>query len=71
MASTLTAQDLWPIVEKLSHEEQIRLAKLALRAAATSGAGYGGQPPAAEEFGAEDEPLAWDAEGWEQFGAPR
>lgn len=33
MQSPVTAQDLLPLVEKLSHEEQVRLARLALRAA--------------------------------------
>jgi hypothetical protein len=28
--ATLTADDLWPLVRKLPHEEQVRLAKLAL-----------------------------------------
>ncbi len=30
MATMLTADDLWPLVRKLPHEEQVRLAKLAL-----------------------------------------
>jgi hypothetical protein len=60
-------------VEKLPREEQVRLAKLALRAAALSGearAAYGAEPPRPDEFSSDDEPLAWDSEGWEQFGAP-
>jgi hypothetical protein len=28
-------------------------------------------PPAADEFSANGDPLAWDAEGWEGFDAPR
>ncbi len=74
MSQPATAQDLWHLVEKLPHDEQVRLAKLALRAAAlgrTAQAAYRAHPPTEEEFGADDDSLAWDAEGWEQFGAPR
>lgn len=76
MQNPVTAQDLLPLVEKLSHEEQVRLARLALRAAAvgrSSRAAYEADPPKPGEFDASDDedPLAWDAEGWEQFGATR
>jgi hypothetical protein len=76
MSQTLTAQDLWPLVQKLPHDEQVRLAKLALRAAARSGSSdveaYRRMaPPSAEEFSSQEEPLAWEAEGWEEFDASR
>ncbi len=75
MQSPVTAQDLLPLVEKLSHDEQVRLAKLALRAAAlgrSSRAAYAEQPPKPGELGDDEEdPLAWDADGWEQAGASR
>ena len=75
MNLTLTAEDLWPLVQKLPHEEQVRLAKLALRAAARSGGteaeAYRVSPPGKDEFSSEEEPLAWEAEGWEQFDASR
>jgi hypothetical protein len=29
---------------------------------------YGYLPPSCDEFSADDEPLAWDAEGWENIG---
>jgi hypothetical protein len=67
-----TARDLWPLVEKLPHDEQVRLARLALRAAAlgrSAAAAYRVQPPTNDEFGTDDDPLGWDAEGWEAFGA--
>jgi hypothetical protein len=75
MSQTLTAQDLWPLVQKLPHDEQVRLAKLALRAAARSGSSdteaYRAAPPSVDEFSSPEEPLAWEAEGWEEFDAPR
>ncbi|KFE71020.1 hypothetical protein [Hyalangium minutum] len=62
-------------MQKLSHDEQVRLAKLALSAAAKSGgsdaASYRASPPGREEFSSEEDPLAWEAEGWDEFNAPR
>ena len=75
MNPMLTAEDLWPLVLKLTHDEQVRLAKLALRAAAHSGEAdaeaYRVSPPGADEFSSEEDPLAWDAEGWKEFDATR
>ncbi|HJT66521.1 MAG TPA: type II toxin-antitoxin system prevent-host-death family antitoxin [Pyrinomonadaceae bacterium] len=34
---------------------------------ATDAATYQAHPPAAAEFSTDDNPLAWDAEGWENF----
>lgn len=71
MSQTLTAQDLWPLVLKLSRDEQVRLAKLALWAAAQSGSSaaeaHRAAPPSVDEFSVQEEPLAWEAEGWEEF----
>jgi hypothetical protein len=47
---------------------------MALRSAAEEGgddAAYADAPVGAEEFWSEDESLAWNAEGWEEFGAAR
>jgi len=70
-----TAEDLWPLVQKLSHDEQVRLAKLALRAASrgpeADAEAYDTAPPAPDEFSSDDDALAWEAEGWEKVDAPR
>jgi hypothetical protein len=74
MGAALTAHDLWPLVLKLEPAERIRLAKLCMNDAATGAAdraAYGAAPPAPDEFGSEGDPLAWDAEGWDEFHAPR
>lgn len=58
----------------LPHDERVRLAKLALRAAATddlSAEAYTAAPPAPGELSSDDEPLAWEGQGWEELGAPR
>jgi hypothetical protein len=74
MSDPLTVSDFWPLILKLPHDERVLLAKLALRAAAqdvSSAPAYAAAPPAPDEFSSDDEPLAWEAEGWEEFGAPR
>jgi hypothetical protein len=73
MGDPLTAHDLWPLVLKLTHAERVVLAKLALRSAvddADIAASYLASPPPSDEFSAEDEPLAWESEGWDEFSAP-
>ncbi len=69
MPKPLTADDLLPLVAQLDPEQQLRLAKLALRAATMRGAGdaarYLAAPPHDEEFGSSDDALSWDADGWE------
>jgi len=71
----LTAEDLWPLVQKLPHDEQVRLAKLALMAASrgpsADAEAYRTTPPAPDEFATSDDPLAWEAEGWENVDAKR
>ncbi|HEX4341721.1 MAG TPA: hypothetical protein VH062_37690 [Polyangiaceae bacterium] len=70
MSEPLTAHDLWPLVLKLPHDERVRLAKLALRAAATDdAAAYRAAPPDVGEFASDDQPLAWESEGWDEFSA--
>ena len=74
MSDPLTASDFWPLILKLPHDERVRLAKLALRAAAhddSAAAAYAVAPPSPDEFSSDEEPLAWESQGWEEFGAPR
>ncbi len=75
MKPNVTADDLWPLVSKLSPHEQVRLAKLALRAAASGStddaAAYAAAPVKPDEFSSDEDPLAWEAEGWEGVDAPR
>ncbi|HEY2406706.1 MAG TPA: hypothetical protein VGI10_11920 [Polyangiaceae bacterium] len=73
MSDPLTASDFWPLILKLPHDERVRLAKLALRAAAQDDPAdaYASAPPATDEFTTDEEPLAWEGHGWEEFGAAR
>lgn len=74
MAEPLTADDLLPLVAKLPHNEQVRLAQLALRAArdpARDAAAYRDTPVRPDEFTQDEDGASWDGEGWEAAGAPR
>lgn len=74
MAQPLTADDLLPLVAKLTHDEQVRLAQLALRAARDGmldAAAYQAKPVRPDEFSQDEEGASWDAEGWEAAGASR
>jgi hypothetical protein len=64
MAQPLTADDLLPLVAKLTHDEQVRLAHLALRAARDAtrdAAAYRRVPVRVDEFSQEEDGAAWDA----------
>jgi hypothetical protein len=74
MAQPLTADDLLPLVAKLSRDEQVRLIQLALRAARDAtrdAAAYGKTPVRPDEFSQDEEGAAWEGEGWEAGGETR
>jgi hypothetical protein len=74
-AKRLAAVDVWPIAKKLPRDEQLQLARLLLRQAATSlaadGEAYAAAPPGEEEFTSDEDVLDWEGEGWEEFYATR
>ncbi len=68
MAKRMTAEDVLALVAGLPPKERLRL--LRLMATAPGGdapTAYAAAPPHRDEFAADGEPLAWDAEGWEKF----
>lgn len=70
----MSAEDILPLVLKLPRDDQVRLARLALRAAAGEGTdamAYRAAPPAKYEFASDEEPLAWEGGGWESFDGAR
>ena len=69
MPKVLIAEDVLPLVESLSPEERLRLLRLiGTRPATDDRQAYGAAPPRDEEFSTDEEPLSWDAEGWENIG---
>lgn len=69
MAKPLTADDILPLVACLTPQERLRLVRLiSVRRGAGDGDAYRALPPSHEEFSSDEEPLSWDAEGWEEIG---
>ena len=65
MAKTLTADDILPLVASLTPLERVRLLRLMALPHGADAPVYRSVPPSRDEFSADEEPLAWDAEGWE------
>lgn len=68
MPKALTADDILPLVACLTAQERVRLLRLVASSAGADAAIYGSVPPGPDEFSTDEEPLAWDAEGWEHGG---
>ena len=65
MSQPLTANDLLPLVKHLTLAERTRLVRLIAESSASDAALYRSFPPGKDEFSSDDEPLGWDADGWE------
>ena len=69
MPKPLSAEDIFPLVDHLSSQERLRLLRLiSTRPTSDDRDAYRAVPPRDEEFSRDEEPLAWDAEGWEGIG---
>ena len=69
MEKPLSAEELFPLVDRLSVHERLRLLRLiSLRQAAEARDAYVALPPRHDEFLSDTEPVAWDADGWEGIG---
>lgn len=65
MLGTTTVEEIVPLVEALSPRERARLLHLITRARNVDSSVYEAIPPSPEEFSGDEDPLAWDSEGWE------
>ena len=68
MARVLTAADILPLIDSLTPKERVRLQRLIARQQGGDASVYRSLPPSHDEFSADEEPLAWEAEGWEDIG---
>jgi hypothetical protein len=66
MAEPLTADDVLPLVDRLSPQERARL--LRLIAKGNDSQVYRLIPPGKDEFSADDDALSWDSDGWDGVG---
>jgi len=68
MAKPMTADDILPLVAGLTPDERVRLIRLLTEQSdADEAAIYGAVPPRRDEFSTDEEPLAWEADGWEDL----
>jgi len=65
MAKPLTADDILPLVASLTPQERVRLLRLTAVPVGADASVYRSVPPSRDEFSADEEPLAWEAKGWE------
>jgi len=68
MAKTLSADDILPLVASLTPQERVRLLRLIAMPQGADASVYQSVPPARDEFWGDEEPLAWEADGWEDAG---
>ena len=68
MPKSLTADDILPQVASLTPQERVRLLRLITPPPVADAAVYRSVPPGRDEFSTDEEPLAWEAEGWEDVG---
>jgi hypothetical protein len=68
MAKALTADDILPLVASLTLQERVRLLRLIASPQGADASVYRSLSPSRDEFSADEEPLAWEAEGWEDIG---
>jgi hypothetical protein len=69
MANPVTADDLLPLIAALPVTERVRLLRLLTgRPNSEADRAYDAQPVGADEFSADNDPLSWDADGWETVG---
>ncbi|MBY0506346.1 MAG: hypothetical protein K2X03_20675 [Bryobacteraceae bacterium] len=65
MLGPTTVEEIVPLVEALSPLERARLLRLITQPRNGDSSVYEAIPPGPEEFSADEDPLAWDSEGWE------
>jgi len=68
MPAPLTAEDILPLVKRLTLPERTRLISLIGATSSGDASAYRSSPAPHDEFSSEEEPLGWDAEGWENVG---
>ena len=68
----LTAEELKPLLGKLSHEERVRLARMALARpqdrSSSDAHAYERHPIGPDEFSTDEpDPFAWESTGWDHI----
>jgi hypothetical protein len=63
----LTADDMIPLVASLSDSERIKLLRWIVSPHLGDASAFKLAPPTRDEFSGDDEPMAWEADGWDEF----
>ncbi len=69
MPRLLTADDIIPLVASLTETERIRLLRWIASPHGSDAPVYAAAPPNTDEFSGDDDPIAWEADGWEDQDA--
>jgi len=56
-----------PLVASLTDSERIRLLRRIAAPRGPDASAYMTAPPTRDEFSGDDEPIAWEADGWDEF----
>ena len=67
MPRLLSADDMMPLVASMTEAERAKLLKWIAAVPDRDGFTYLASPATPDEFSAEDEPLSWEADGWDEF----
>lgn len=68
MPKPLTADEILPLVKHLTLSERARLIQLIGASCESDARAYRAAPATLNEFSSDEDPLAWDADGWENVG---
>jgi hypothetical protein len=67
MLRLLTADDLIPLVASLTNSERIKLLRRIASPHGDDASAYTTAPATRDEFQGDEDPLAWEADGWDEF----
>ena len=67
MLQQLSAEEMIPLVASMADGERVRLLQWVAPAQGADEPAYRAVPAALDEFSGGDEPLSWDADGWDEF----
>ena len=65
----MTVEEILPLVATLKPSERARLLRMiAASPGVSTAAVYEVVPPGEDEFSSDEDPLAWESDGWEKVG---
>jgi hypothetical protein len=65
MPRLLTADDIMPLVASVTDSERTRRLHWIAAPHGLDASDYAAAPPTSDEFSGDDDPIAWEPDGWE------